>query len=251
MKPTEQNTNYLYVLIDPATKEYRYVGISGNPPLRLQAHIQQARSKADSNKHKRRWINNLSKQNLKPELVVVCRGTRAFVCEREIELIARLREKDYPLVNIADGGNDPPSWDGKTHTEETKQKASESIGAWYQENEHPSKGIPLSAEHIAKIKASRKRNGTKSDATVMLQKRGDNPDWYINLSKSANNKGKNNPMYGKRQSAESVQKNKLTNRMAAAAKKGDFGFVAELQEDYKAISGEYHSKYLDFCYVQW
>ena len=86
----------------------------------------------------------------------------------------------------------------------------------------------------------------------MLQKRGSNPNWRLNLSKSSNSKGINNPMYGKRQSKESKRKNQLSNLMNDAYKKGKHLLLSELQGEYKEISGHYRDKYIrdrDNCWI--
>lgn len=252
MRQTHQNTNYLYFLIDPKTKKYRYIGITNSPKGRLRAHIQHVINGVDKNRHKVAWMKSLFIDNLEPEILVACKGTRDFVCEWEVKLIAWFKKLGHPLTNLSDGGDDPPSWEGKNHTEETKQKASKSIKAYYKNNQHPSKGTKLSSEHIAKIQATRKRNGTKSDATAMLQKRDSNPNWRLNLSKSSNSKGINNPMYGKQQSKESKRKNQLSNLMNDAYKKGKHLLLSELQGEYKEISGHYRDKYIrdwDNCWI--
>jgi len=59
------------------------------------------------------------------------------------------------LENINDGGryNTPPSWIGKKHTEETKQKISKSVSG----KNHPFYGKSLTEEHKNKIKETKKK----------------------------------------------------------------------------------------------
>ena len=109
-----------YILICPIENIVRYVGITYQTlEKRLNKHIRDKR-----NPRKYYWMKKLKKQNLKPEIKLVCGNlTEAQVCKSEKELIALYRYLvGKRLLNIADGGDLPPSWKGKKHTEETKKK---------------------------------------------------------------------------------------------------------------------------------
>lgn len=58
----------IYILIDPVTKEVKYVGKSNNPIERFKNHKNRSR---DINTHKRNWINKLRKNNLYPEIEII------------------------------------------------------------------------------------------------------------------------------------------------------------------------------------
>lgn len=61
-------TTFIYILIDPITKEIRYVGKSNNPLDRYKNHKNDCR---DKNTHKRNWIKSLKNKNSKPLIEIV------------------------------------------------------------------------------------------------------------------------------------------------------------------------------------
>ena len=58
----------IYGLIDPTTKQLRYIGKTNNIKQRFKNHLNSCR---DKNTHKRNWINYLKKNNLKPEIEII------------------------------------------------------------------------------------------------------------------------------------------------------------------------------------
>lgn len=61
-------TVYIYGLIDPETKDVRYIGKANNPKVRYRQHI---KNKYQNNQHKQGWINALYKKGLRPELSIL------------------------------------------------------------------------------------------------------------------------------------------------------------------------------------
>lgn len=59
---------YVYYLIDPISKDVKYVGASSNPRSRYKQHI----TKLDKGKtEKRAWIEGLISKGLRPEIEIV------------------------------------------------------------------------------------------------------------------------------------------------------------------------------------
>lgn len=253
LKLTIQSTN-IYALVDPRTNQIRYIGVTKNSlKSRLNCHIRQAKQNPGiGNKHKNYWIRQLLQNDLAPEIAIIekCNNSKSAFAG-EVWWIELLTKLNYPLVNIAKGGDKPPSWKNKKHSEITKKKQSKSIRAYYANNEHPSKGTNHTKNHRDRIRASRKKNGTKSNPETMLRKRASNPNWFLNLSKAQKKRfanPNNNPMYGKRHTELSNQKNSLAQRMRNAYLKDDYFLVCELQEDWLNLVGEYKSDYGEFIY---
>lgn len=87
----------VYYLVDPVTREPRYVGVSVSPLRRyLERHLG-----VDANNHKDVWIRKLKSQGLKPELVIKCWTSEEDARRIEIALIAKLPN----LTNCTAGGD--------------------------------------------------------------------------------------------------------------------------------------------------
>lgn len=130
----ENETRYIYGLVDPETKEIRYIGKSIRPIERLQNHMND-KSKC----HRANWLQGLKKKGLKPELVIfeMIQGSNDWSWqESEKYWIKRGRALGWPLTNNTDGGdgvvNLPPetrekmrlTWLGRKHKPETLIKLS-------------------------------------------------------------------------------------------------------------------------------
>ena len=92
----------IYALIDPRTGEIRYIGKANNSAARLKSHMRDA---ARRKTPVYCWINKLSSLGLSPELEIirVCDDWKAA----EREEIAKARAANMPILNIADGGDEP------------------------------------------------------------------------------------------------------------------------------------------------
>ncbi len=88
---------YTYTLIDPRTKEIRYIGVSNSPKHRLLQHISEAKAERKSAKHI--WILSLLRRNLKPTMKVVFSGSREEALAMEKLLI---KNKRFNLLNQED-----------------------------------------------------------------------------------------------------------------------------------------------------
>ena len=95
MKPV-----YIYGLKDPRTGEIRYVGKSDKPKARYNQHI-----KGEfQNGHKERWIAELKRENLRPEMVILEVTDEKGWEMREKYWIKFGLDSNWPLTNIAAGG---------------------------------------------------------------------------------------------------------------------------------------------------
>jgi hypothetical protein len=85
---------YCYALKDPRDGLFYYIGVSDNPKRRLASHMQIR----PFNKEKNNWIESLSADELKPEMILLTGGLSLQE--------AQLREQEYivlyssmPLLN--------------------------------------------------------------------------------------------------------------------------------------------------------
>ncbi len=154
---------FIYVLLDPLTKEVRYVGKTINSRQRLRKHLTRR-----ENNHKHSWVKSLRTKGLKPIM--------AIIEELEVEAdeqwqpaeqwwIERLRNAGCQLTNLNDGGKGGirPSEEtrarmraahlGKAMPTETRAKIS---------NAH--KGVAKSVS--TRLKFSRRMIGWKPDAAT-------------------------------------------------------------------------------------
>lgn len=92
---------FIYILIDPITKEVRYVGKSNNPKQRLRNHCNPARYRPT---HKFNWIRNLRSENLKPVLEIIDEVDVKEWKFWERYWISQFKTWGFKLVNYCDGG---------------------------------------------------------------------------------------------------------------------------------------------------
>lgn len=95
--------NYkIYVLVHPISKSIRYVGFTGqNLKKRLNEHLT-----IDCKFYKGKWINQLKKQNLTPEILLIEENlTLDSVKIKEIEYIKLYKDNGHKLTNLTKGGD--------------------------------------------------------------------------------------------------------------------------------------------------
>lgn len=93
----------IYKLIDPITKEVRYVGKTKNSlTKRLYEHCTLRNLK--TNTHKNNWIKKLINLNLRPEISLIEEVSNDNWVEREKYWIKLYKDNNCNLTNTCDGG---------------------------------------------------------------------------------------------------------------------------------------------------
>jgi len=93
----------IYVLKHPITNEIRYVGkTKASLKKRLSQHISNV--KYEKKNHRKFWIESLLKESLVPTIQLLESCDENNWKEREIYWIKHLKEQNYRLVNMTDGG---------------------------------------------------------------------------------------------------------------------------------------------------
>lgn len=110
---------YIYTLTDPRNNEIRYVGKSINPIVRLRRHLSEAKN-SKKKSHRLHWLKNLLKENNKPKLDIIDEIDGDWEWLEEY-WIYQLKSWGFNLVNGTNGGENPPSWKGRTHSQEYKE----------------------------------------------------------------------------------------------------------------------------------
>lgn len=127
---------YIYALIDPRNDQVRYIGKANNPEDRYRNHYNSSR---DKDTHKRNWINNIRKDGLKPELLILDEVPIDNWQYWERFYISLYKTYGFNLVNYTSGG------DGVTLS---------NSGTWKKGNVPHNKGVPCKEETKQKIKAT-------------------------------------------------------------------------------------------------
>lgn len=86
---------YIYGLRDPRTMEMRYIGSSVDPRKRLGEHINDLQDKPLS-----KWIIRLSRDKIKPKLVILGRTKAWFRDDLEAMLIDQYEQSGAKLLNV-------------------------------------------------------------------------------------------------------------------------------------------------------
>lgn len=130
-------TTFIYVLNDPRTNQIRYVGKADDPLERWKAHCKPDKK----NPHKTRWVLELLRLGLLPELEILEEVPKNQWQEIEREYIRVFRMIGIPLTNVSEGG------EGVTMTPEVREK----IGRANKKHTYPSgKNHPNFGKHWPK-----------------------------------------------------------------------------------------------------
>lgn len=121
-EPQNQDTTFIYGLVDPRTGYVRYVGKANNPTYRLSMHLTPAEIKDTS--HKNSWLRGLLSDGNKPELIILQSVSKSIWQDAERRWIAYYRSiPKYPrLTNTVDGGE---GVDGLILSEQQRRARSE------------------------------------------------------------------------------------------------------------------------------
>jgi hypothetical protein len=104
-KPPRRRT-VIYGLVDPRDGLIYYVGKTTNPSRRVEGHL-----KETVNKNRVAWIKDLVAHKLLPILIILETVPKDKTWEdTEIYWIAKGRALGWPLLNVSDGGNEPPRY---------------------------------------------------------------------------------------------------------------------------------------------
>lgn len=96
----------IYALLHPTTQEIRYIGkTTKNLSERLREHIYSGKKKKKN--YKESWISNVSKNNLKPEIVLIDEVENSEWEFWEKYWICQFKCWGFDLVNGTDGGISP------------------------------------------------------------------------------------------------------------------------------------------------
>lgn len=133
--------NVIYALLDPTTKQIKYIGQALNALERLAEHMKPRSREAKS--HKNNWLNSLVAQGLKPELIVLESFEDPYkLNEAEIFWIAYYRSIGANLTNGTDGGEGNLGWKPTEENLENMRTAAQNRDNTNYQNPHNKK------EHI-------------------------------------------------------------------------------------------------------
>ena len=122
--------NIIYALIDPDTKEIRYIGMSSCGLSRPMEHRKLKNLKDTS--HKKNWIKKLLKDNKMYEIIILeTLESSDTLSSREIFWIAHYKAQGANLTNLTDGGEGSP---GYKFSQESKDKISASRKEFFSNN---------------------------------------------------------------------------------------------------------------------
>ncbi len=149
---------YIYTLSD--STGIRYVGKTNNLKIRLKNHINEANSK-NKNNHKINWIKSLIQKNEKPTMEILDIVSDDSWMFWEIYWITQLKSWGFNLVNSTLGGENPPSFKCKTHSDDYKKvrrnkmllnnPAKNMNDEWKNNISKSLKGRIFTKEHILKL----------------------------------------------------------------------------------------------------
>ena len=121
---------YIYTLIDPISKEVKYIGKANSYHRRYISHLNDAIKQSRIKKQKVSiWIKELLDKNLKPDMEVIEVANESNWQERERYWIAEYRKKGN-ILNIHKGGT------GLDYNEEMRKKKSATIKALWKNPEY-------------------------------------------------------------------------------------------------------------------
>ena len=125
-------TWFIYGLLEPETRELRYVGWTTNTKRRLSHHM----SHCDDDSHRSRWIKHLLSRGTRPLMTILESGTGDHYKSAEIAWIWLFRNAGFRLTNMTDGGDGILGYSfskkhrqqradlarGRVHSAETREK---------------------------------------------------------------------------------------------------------------------------------
>lgn len=187
---------YIYGLYDPRNNELRYIGKSKNPKQRFFEHINTIKNGEVSSKAD--WIRELIDKGYIPLLKTLEKTDEFGWEEAEKRWIAESRIKGLNLLNVADGGNNPPDWLGRKQSVYHIKKRVEARQA---------KGNYVhNAETRKKISEHRKGKAAGSNNGFYGKQHSEEAKKRIYKNHKEMFSGENNPFFGKHHSNETKEK---------------------------------------------
>ncbi len=89
-------------LVDGEIENIRYIGKSDKPLERLQRHIRYSRK--GTNYSVCDWIRKLLREDVAPQMLILCRVSMKYWQGMEQHIIDVMREEGHDLLNFAEGG---------------------------------------------------------------------------------------------------------------------------------------------------
>lgn len=155
----ENKKVFIYTLSDDTG--VRYIGKTTDINNRKRKHINEARADKVNN-HRVNWIKSLLINNKEPKIEII--DEVSFDCWEfwEIFWINQFKVWGFNLTNSTNGGENPPSWRGKTHTKEHRNTLKNRM----ESSLNPSRG-GLSIKWKENISISHKKNGVRPSKEVI------------------------------------------------------------------------------------
>lgn len=97
-------TTYIYALLDPDTKEIRYIGKANDPENRLAQHVYHCWYEVgtpSTDTPKEAWIRSLRQQNKQPDMEILEEVPRAQSWRWERKWIEWARAQGFNITNVA------------------------------------------------------------------------------------------------------------------------------------------------------
>lgn len=150
---------YIYTLSD--SSGVRYVGKTNNINLRLKNHINESKKNNRCYNYRTNWIISLINKDELPIIEVLDIVPDDEWMFWEIFWISQIKSWGFNLVNGTLGGENPPSFAGKTHSNQYKEIRRKEIiknnptknmnNDWKLKISESNKNRKLSKEHIRKL----------------------------------------------------------------------------------------------------
>jgi hypothetical protein len=118
MSNPQTNNIAIYGLHHPITNQIRYVGKSNDPNNRYKRHLI-----AKDNSYKSKWVRSLAKKGLQPVMKIIEWCNESNWAKQERYWITKIKyDWEQPLTNITLGGDGGNTWEGRKHSQESKDK---------------------------------------------------------------------------------------------------------------------------------
>jgi hypothetical protein len=118
---------FVYSLCDPRTNSVRYIGVTSQPELRYEHHVQDTGKSTTLN---RKWLRELKEIGIKPIMTIIEECSRSEKCSRERFWIAYYLEQNAELNNHINTGHGAINYSDEEIAERRKLHASRAAKYW-------------------------------------------------------------------------------------------------------------------------